>query len=195
MKKLLLFAAVLVLTLCFSACGSVEKDDRLLVMIEEGRGFSARQYALRVHPGEDAVFLLTMDRGISLLSADYRGQTQIAEKDGLTELRLLDVRFPARVRLETASARGQIRYEANGGVSGDGSTSWLKSYSLSAHPRANTALGTDLFTREGYTLVCWNTQPNGGGERIGLGSRITLSGGERVLYAQWAQWTPAEEFR
>lgn len=195
MKKLLLFVAVLVLTLCFSACGSAEKDDRLLVMIEEGSGFSARQYALRVRPGEDAVFLLTMDRGISLLSADYRGQTQIAEKDGMTELRLLDVRFPARVRLETASTRGQIRYEANGGVSGDGSTSFLKSYSLSAHPRANTALGTDLFTREGYTLVCWNTQPNGGGERIGLGSRITLSGGERVLYAQWAQWTPAEEFQ
>lgn len=195
MKKLLLFAAALVLTFCLSACGSAEKDDLLLVLIEEGSGFSAQQYALRVHPGEDAVFLLTMDRGISLLSADYRGETEIAEKDGMTELRLLDVRFPARVRLETASKRGQIRYEANGGVSEDGSSSYLKSYSLSAHPRANTALGTDLFTRDGYTLFCWNTQPNGSGERVGLGSRITLSGGERVLYAQWAEWTPAEDFR
>ena len=194
MKKLLLFAAALVLTLCLSACGSAEKDDSLLVLIEEGSGYSAEQYAQRVRPGEDAVFLLTMDRGISLLSADYRGKTEIAEKDGVTELRLLDVRFPARVRLETASKRGQIRYEANGGASADGSTSYLKSYSLTVHPRANTALGTELFSRDGYTLFCWNTRPNGSGERIGLGSRLTLSGGERALYAQWAEWSPAEDF-
>ena len=195
MKKLLLFATALVLMLCLSACGSVEKNDSLLVLIEEGSGFSAEQYALRVHPGEDAMFLLTMDRGISLLSTDYRGETEILEKDGVTELRLLDVRFPTRVRLETASKRGQIRYEANGGVAKDGSTSYLKTYSLTVHPRANTALGTDLFTRDGYTLFCWNTQPNGSGERIGLGSRLTLSGGERVLYAQWAEWSPSEDFQ
>ena len=195
MKKLLLFATALVLMLCLSACGSVEKNDSLLVLIEEGSGFSAEQYALRVHPGEDAMFLLTMDRGISLLSTDYRGETEILEKDGVTELRLLDVRFPTRVRLETASKRGQIRYEANGGVAKDGSTSYLKTYSLTVHPRANTALGTDLFTRDGYTLFCWNTQPNGSGERIGLGSRLTLSGGERVLYAQWAEWSPAADFQ
>ena len=194
MKKLL-FVAALVLMLCLSACGSAEKDDSLLVLIEEGSGFSAEQYAMRVHPGEDAVFLLTMDRGISLLSTDYQGKAEISEKDGVTELRLLDVRFPTRVRLDTASKRGQIRYEANGGVSKDGSTSYLKTYSLTVHPRANTALGTNLFTRDGYTLFCWNTQPNGSGERIGLGSRLTLSGGERVLYAQWAEWSPAADFQ
>ena len=194
MKKLL-FVAALVLMLCLSACGSAEKDDSLLVLIEEGSGFSAEQYAMRVHPGEDAVFLLTMDRGISLLSTDYRGKAEISEKDGVTELRLLDVRFPTRVRLDTASKRGQIRYEANGGVAKDGSTSYLKTYSLTVHPRANTALGTNLFTRDGYTLFCWNTQPNGSGERIGLGSRLTLSGGERVLYAQWAEWSPAADFQ
>ena len=194
MKKLL-FVAALVLMLCLSACGSAEKDDSLLVLIEEGSGFSAEQYAMRVHPGEDAVFLLTMDRGVSLLSTDYRGKAEISEKDGVTELRLLDVRFPTRVRLDTASKRGQIRYEANGGVAKDGSTSYLKTYSLTVHPRANTALGTNLFTRDGYTLFCWNTQPNGSGERIGLGSRLTLSGGERVLYAQWAEWSPAADFQ
>ena len=194
MKKLL-FVAALVLMLCLSACGSAEKDDSLLVLIEEGSGFSAEQYAMRVHPGEDAVFLLTMDRGISLLSTDYQGKAEISEKDGVTELRLLDVRFPTRVRLDTASKRGQIRYEANGGVAKDGSTSYLKTYSLTVHPRANTALGTGLFTRDGYTLFCWNTQPNGSGEHIGLGSRLTLSGGERVLYAQWAEWSPAADFQ
>ena len=195
MKKLLLFLSALLLTLCLSGCGSVEKDDSLLVLIEEGSGFSAERYAQRVRPGEDAVFLLTMERGVSLLAADYRGQTEITEQDGVTRLRLLNVRFPARVRLETAAKRGAIRYEANGGAAGDGSVSVLKSYSLNAHPRANTALGTDLFTRDGYTLFCWNTRPDGSGERVGLGSRLTLSGGERVLYAQWAKWSEAADFR
>ena len=194
MKKLLLLLVLLALTLCLSACGSAEKDNSLLVILEEGDGFSAQESALRVHPGEDAVFLLKMNRGISILSTDYRGQVEITEKDGLTELRLLELRYPTRVRLQTASKKGQIRYEANGGVAADGSTSLVKNYSLTVHPRANTALGTDLFSREGYTLVCWNTQPDGSGERVGLGSRLTLSGGERVLYAQWARWSPEKDF-
>jgi hypothetical protein len=194
MKKLLLLLALLALTLCLNACGSAEKDDSLLVILEEGEGFSAQESALRVRPGEDAVFLLKMNRGISILSTDYRGKVEIAEKDGLTELRLLELHYPTRVRLQTASKKGQIRYEANGGAATDDSTSLVKNYSLTVHPRANTALGTDLFSREGYTLSCWNTQPDGSGERVGLGSRLTLSGGERVLYAQWARWSPEEDF-
>ena len=194
MKKLLLFA-LLALTLCLGACGSMEKkDDSLLVLLEEGEGFSAEQSSLRVRPGEDAVFLLHLDRGVSVFSTDYRGRTEIRETEEGTELRLIEVRYPVRIRLELASRRGQIRYEANGGAGADGGTSLTKNYSLTVHPRANTALGTDLFSREGYTLFSWNTRADGSGERIGLGSRVTLSGGERVLYAQWARWSPEADF-
>ena len=92
MKKLLLLLVLLALTLCLGACGSAEKDDSLLVIREAGEGFSAEQSILRVRPGEDAVFLLQLNRGISILSTDYRGQVEITEKDGITELRLLDLR-------------------------------------------------------------------------------------------------------
>ena len=196
MRKSLFLILALLPVLCLAACGEPKTEaESLLVLLEEGDGFSTEQYALRVLPGEDAVFLLQMDRGVSLLSVDYRGEAEISEQDGLTKLRLLQVRFPTRVRLQTASRRGQIRYEANGGVAADGSTSRLKNYSLTTHPRANTSLGTDLFSREGYTLTSWNTQPGGSGQRVGLGSRVTLSGGELVLYAQWAPWSPEEDFQ
>lgn len=194
MKKLLFLFAALLLTLCLSGCGSAETDGSLLVVIEEGAGFTAENNALRVQPGEDAVFLLRLEKNVVLLSADYRGDYEIAERDGLTELRLCRVRLPARIRLDLAAKSGQIRYEANGGAAPDGGTSIVKSYSLTVHPRANTALGTDLFAREGHTLVCWNTRADGGGERVGLGSRLTLSGGERTLYAQWARWSDEADF-
>ena len=194
MKKLLLLLAALLLTLCLSGCGSAETEASLLVTLEAGEGFSAEVCALRVQTGEDAVFLLQPARGVTILSADYRGSYELAERDGLTELRLLDIQYPTRVRLQLAAKSGQIRYEANGGAAPDGSVSLVKSYGLTVHPRANAALGTDLFSREGHTLVCWNTRPDGSGERVGLGSRVTLNGGELVLYAQWARWSDEADF-
>lgn len=56
----------------------------------------------------------------------------------------------------------------------------------------NTALGSELFSRPGYTLESWNTRPDGSGERVGLGSRTEP---DTTLYAQWAAWTPEEQFQ
>ncbi len=190
MRKLpFLILALALLTLCLSGCASTEKDGGLLVLLEEGEGFSAEENALRVTPGEDASFVLQVKKSVTVLSADYRGDYEIAEEDGQTRLTLRNVRYPTRVKLSLAAKSGQIRYEANGGATPDGGSSVVKSHSLSVHPRANTALGTDLFARDGYTLASWNTAADGSGERIGLGSRVTLSGGEQLLYAQWARWS------
>lgn len=194
MKKLLLFFAVLLLMLCLSGCGSAEKNDGLLVILEAGDSFSTEENALHVRQGEDAVFLLTLRKSVTILSTDYQGDYEITEKDGQTALILRGIRYPTRVRLQLAAKSGQIRYEANGGTAADGSKSFVKSHSLSVHPRANTAIGADSFAREGYTLIGWNTKADGSGERIGLGSRVTLSGGETVLYAQWARWNDGAEF-
>ncbi len=74
-----------------------------------------------------------------------------------------------------------IRYEPNG-ASGEPAT---VSVPLT-HLRVNTAQG-DLFAREGYTLYGWNTEPDGSGVAVGLGSRVDPH--YSVLYAQWAKWT------
>ena len=53
--------------------------------------------------------------------------------------------------------------------------------------RPNTIMGVDLFYREGYTLTSWNTEADGRGTAIGLGSRITPSE-SNILYAHWEKW-------
>ena len=194
MRKLSFFLSALLLVLCLGGCISAEKDSSLLVILEQGEGFTAEESAVRVAPGEDAVFLLEVRRSVTILSVEYRGEYEITEKDGLTELTLHNVRYPTRAKLVLAAKNGSVRYEGNGGALEDGSGSFIKSYSLSAHPRANTALGTDQFSRDGYTLASWNTSPDGGGTRVGLGSRVTLTGGELVLYAQWARWSEPADF-
>ncbi len=51
-------------------------------------------------------------------------------------------------------------------------------------------------TGRGYSLVAWNTEPDGSGEQIGLGSRITNpDSGKLTLYAQWAAWSSESDFR
>lgn len=190
MRKLWFLLAALLL-LCLAACGEAKTEsDGLLVLIEEGEGFSVENNAQQVAPGEDAVFYLHLMRGTALLGTDYSGPYEITEQDGQTVLRLKNLRYPTRVRLSLASKSGQILYEANDGSG----ASLLKSYSQTVHPRPNTALGTELFSRAGYTLWSWNTAPDGSGERVGLGSRVTLPGGELRLYAQWAPWSPEADF-
>ena len=193
MKRGFFLLAALLLAVCLAACGGEGRDGSVSVVIGEGAGFTAENNPQPVAPGEDAVFLLHLGRDTVLVSADYRGDYEITERDGLTELRLIRPRYPTRVRLELAVKSGQIRYEANGGVTPGGETFVMKSCSLSAHRRANTAIGTDTFLWADHTLTGWNTMPDGSGQRIGLGSRVTLSGGELVLYAQWAAWSPAED--
>ncbi len=54
------------------------------------------------------------------------------------------------------------------------------------HERLNAAQG-DLFSRDGYTLYAWNTESDGSGVSVGLGSRTEAR--DQTLYAQWVRWT------
>lgn len=87
-----------------------------------------------------------------------------------------------------------IRYEGNGGTLKSWAGDCIALPIDSAHLRVNTAQGTHYFRREGYTLTGWNTQPDGGGESIGLGSRTERREG-LALYAQWVQNSPEGDFR
>ena len=70
-------------------------------------------------------------------------------------LTLRNVKYPTRVKLTVSTKYCVVQYDANGGVSSSGDTTFEKRYSLSTHPRPNTE--TELFTRPGYTLVSWNS--------------------------------------
>ena len=68
-------------------------------------------------------------------------------------------------------------------------------YSVKPYPRANTAVPAGTLTKDGYTLVGWNTAADGSGTHIGIGSRVTLTpGAMQTLFANWLPWSTSEDF-
>ena len=183
----LLLALILLLTGCSR---EFQVDTRIKISLMNGENYTVEENGQWVKPGDDAVFTLTMAPGCSLENVDYDGEYDHRVEGGKLILTLKDVCYPDRVLVQTTTDYCAVTYEPNGGE-GEPVT---KHYSMSIHSRPNTETGQSIFRRSGYTLVSWNTQPDGTGTRIGLGSRFTAEP-DQTLYAQWARWTPAEDFR
>lgn len=85
-----------------------------------------------------------------------------------------------------------IRYDANGGYLLDTPNETARTAPIDdTHLRMNTL--TAIFTRPGYIQIGWNTERDGSGTSVGLGSRVFAESG-MTLYAQWAAESPAEDF-
>ncbi len=78
----------------------------------------------------------------------------------------------------------RIRYEGCGGTLRTGGGDSLTREITYAHLRENTLPGTMWFEREGYVLTGWNTEADGSGMQVGLGSRIDPARAD-TLYARW----------
>lgn len=138
-------------------------------------------------------------------------------------LTLYDVRYSETVQAHVEKSDVVIRYHANGGrlcgsrdradeENGEGTDGQgaenekgasgqeaengeeVSIAAAGSHLRPNTSIGTDLFERPGYTQTGWNTEPDGSGIPVGLGSRVDWQEGME-LYAQWVPWTNASCFR
>ncbi len=188
-RVLCVLLIILLLTGC-SAPAEVWRPKCRLVLVE-GQGFRAEQYALTVEPGQNASFSLTPEVGYQFETVDYPDYT-IQTQGERQILTLRNVRYSVSVTVTYVPNAVTIRYVGNGGLTAAGEPEAVLP-AITTHLRSNTSLGTDLFTWEGYTLYGWNTAPDGTGESVGLGSRV-LCQEETVLYAQWAAWTPAECF-
>lgn len=188
MKKMILF--VLMFALLLTGCGAeAAVDNRIQVSLMIRDGCSVEENGLWIEPGADAVFRLRMEEGCSLASTDYAGSYSAELKDGYLELTLKEVRRPVRVNLSLTKEYSTITYDPNGGE-GD---VVVKTYDRTEHLRPNTENGQEMFRREGHSLVSWNTEPDGSGIRVGLGSRVTVEDA-LTLYAQWMPWTEESAF-
>ncbi len=97
-------------------------------------------------------------------------------------------------QLTTASNTDDIIvYDGNGGTLISGQDTTITIPYDAGRLRVNTLQGTRVFTREGYALVSWNTQADGSGTAIGLGSRVTAVRG-MTLYAQWLAESKVSDF-
>ena len=194
MKRILCLLLSVITVLLLSSCAAQRTDTLVSVLIEDGENYRVDEALVSLKPGDYACFYVKTDPDYAVVATDYRGKYSLTRTRGMTKLILEDVRVPTRVRLELSRDFRTIQYEANGGeaLTGRG-RSVTETYSIAEHRRPNVSIGTDLFAREGYTLTGWNTEPDGSGLRVGLGSRVSADE-TPVLYAQWAQWTPAERF-
>ena len=122
--------------------------------------------------------------------AEYDGDYHAVLEDGKMKLTLKNVRYPSHVDLRLTDSYVTVTYEPNGAMG----KSVTHVYDTTYHLRPNTSTGDGLFTRDGYTLVSWNTRPDGTGQRIGLGSRTDVPQDALTLYAQWEKWSAAQDF-
>lgn len=191
--KRLWFILMLSAVLLLWGCQALESEHTtaITVALEEIPGCTVIDNGRIIEPGEDVVFELCMDEGIMFSSVDYSGEYYLDIRNGRYLLYLLDVQYPTRVRMNLTTHYRTIVYHSNGGE-GDFVT---RNYDMSFHVRPNTSIGTDLFSRRGYTLVGWNTEPDGSGVPVGLGSRVSVKPLEPLnLYAQWKPWSDSSDF-
>lgn len=153
-------------------------------------GCRVLENGLQIQSGEDAVFELVVENGYQLSAVEYDGNYSVENKHGLFYVRLESVRYPARVPVKLISDFCSVTYDPNG--AGGRAKSFV--YNTAEHRRPNTSIGTDIFSRDGHTLTGWNTEADGSGTRIGLGSRVSVPDGKLTLYAQWEPWLPETQF-
>ena len=181
---------VILLSLLLCACtADMERPAGVQIVLEQGEGFTAAEYVCMVPKGTDAVFSVAPEPGYAIIGTDC--ESAVLAGGTLT---IPNVRYSTVVSLRTEKGVS-VFYHANGGMRLDGGNAEesVEVPTVNSHLRLNTSIGTDLFQRDGYTLTGWNTKADGSGEAVGLGSRVAWTE-DLTLYAQWAQWIPADAF-
>lgn len=180
-----------VLTL-ICGCNPEYVHPKVNVTIVDSVFFTAETPSGAIESGEDFSTVLDIRSGYKVAECSYANY-KIDESEGVVRLTLPKITRPSRVIVkcekiaETSpeiNLNCTIRYEFNGG-STSGTETFFVEEILTHHLRPNTWNGSGL-KKSGFTLYGWNTKADGSGERIGLGSRVTVQHGEKItLYAEW----------
>lgn len=182
------------LTACFGSAGPV---DYVHVTVVDNELVVSETY-VRAERRSDVELELTIAEGYGFEGCSYLGDYSVSGYTGEIVLRLHDVKYDVRLDIQAGDMENAIYYHLNGGEfcdSNDQGEYYIRFADLSHHLRANTDIATGTIHRDGYTQIGWNTEPDGSGERIGLGSRVTAGNGALHLYAQWVQWTDDSVFQ
>lgn len=188
---------LLLLPVGLVGCGQdkAKKEDLCHIVMEAGEGYQVADPVRTIHAGSDVSFTVTLEDNWEILGTDYHGKMRITEEDcGKTvEIVLCDVDYSESICIQAEKGKYEIVYDANGGTAISSKSDRVSVCYRGTHQRINTSIGTDIFERDGYTLTGWNTRADGSGQAAGLGSRVEWNEG-LVLYAQWRQWSPEENF-
>ncbi|MBQ2805001.1 MAG: hypothetical protein IJF10_03890, partial [Clostridia bacterium] len=200
MKKfaiVLLLATVAVLLVgCVLTPPSTNFQRNVRVVLPQGENYRASNYVYTSEYGKDVQLSITLDVGFSIVSCNYHGEYVLQQQGTQAQLTLKNVCFDTRLALQLSCVSGVICYNLNGGVKQDCNEDYFFQHvDTSVRLRHNTDTALDV-SRQGYTLLGWNTQADGNGQHIGLGSKVTVQKDQFVqLFAQWAKWENAESFQ
>lgn len=198
MKRFLAGCVWALLLLALSSCAKVAPEAAVQVCILAAEGLTVENNSQWIAPGSDAVFELTLDSGYVIRSIDCSADYTLTRGGYHPRLTVHSVHYPTRVSIETipvetpeetaARYERSITYRPQ-----NGTDAYTETYSILTHPRPNVDQGRAVAC-DGYTLTGWNTQPDGSGLSVGLGSRVTVPSEGLELYAQWAAWTDKDSF-
>ncbi len=186
------------------------------VSLQSNSAFVAKESTLSVEEGENAVFSLAFDSRFTAKSADYKGEYFFTgvdsplDSEGKRQITLTlnnvcknenitveHVQYVENQKPTPIEGLAVVKYIVNGGqfVNGANSLSYTINYSLGVNPRPNASNGLNAIIKPNNVLIGWNTEADGSGMRVGLGSRVPIIKGQSInLYAQWAEWTEVSAF-
>lgn len=188
---LCIVSALFLLTSCETKMP--ENADIVRVVVQNGEGYTCRENVIKSEFGENVVIRFTLENGYLFSGCDYAGKYSFSREGNEGVLCLENVQFDTRLSFRLQEISGQLFYYLNGGTFIDGTRSgtyYFEYADTTYQLRPNTSRGSEVICRDGYTLIGWNTEADGSGVHIGLGSRITMSKNTSVtLYAEWEKWT------
>ena len=200
MKAFRVAFGLLLLAALFTGCsaGAVDKPAPLLVtLLQEDtyRLAEGYEYQTAVAQGDEVRFVLYPAEGYIITGTDVPNGIITKGAGESSILILRDIQYPTRVRVlcEPDTNICTVIYDANGGMTLDGKKSYIVHHALNGHKYPNTDNGAAL-QKKRCTLIGWNTEPDGSGESVGLGSRCRTEEKNLTLYAQWLSWTDDGQF-
>lgn len=199
-KNLIILLAAIIIFFC--GCTPVEADKIISVTIVDSVFYTAEQSSAKVGYGENFATKLSIRSGYEFVSCNYSDYETENTADGVL-LTVKNLTRPSRITVvcdkrqpfpEEINLKCTINYDFNGGFGLYGEKSKSENCVVTQHLRPNTFNGAGLY-KEGFVLTGWNTCADGGGEHIGLGSRVTVADGESItLYAEWMKSIDGGEF-
>ena len=191
--------------LAFTSCNNVNQESAfsilniVKVVIEDNDYFSVNQNVYEINRGEDLNIFITFKDGFTFDFINYENYEIINNTNNIVEIKLKNVTYSLRVKINVKKVESIISYYPNGGefLSEEYKENECVNVvaSIKNHLRANVSIGTDFVYRKGYVQVGWNTESDYSGTHVGLGSRITLTETNISLYAQWVKYTTTSYFR
>ena len=201
MKKILLFVNLIAFFLMFlTSCNSTTSDysdttDTVRIVIEDNQNLDLSESFYETAYNSDLSITITPKEGYKVTGCDFKDYL-LEKEDSSYNLTLKNVKYGTVVTVYTSQYELCAQYDLNFPISSDKKDSCFKEYPDDSHIRINTCRYSSLFDCAGYTLTSWNTQKNGSGTYISLGSRadknIITS---QTLYGQWEKWTQISLFK